>query len=304
MDITKKNKITIGRTPDNDIAINESKVSRNHAVIMRISDNVFLIEDLNSSNGTFVNNRRVKRKIITKNDNLVIGSKTIDLNTLSPKKITKTETKTQKIKSVYKIGRDINNDIVINHKSVSRVHAILKVISTTEFEITDNNSSFGISINQKKVQKSKFSTNDTLNLGNFHFIISEHIDLSKYKSVKSKSEKGKLSPEEQEEVYKQFDELKEVYGTYRDFKFQKKKGKAWKRSGVRAAFALIPFVGNAIGIMATNTIDDSEKLMAVEEEFKIHYVCPKCKRFLGFLPWDNLKNEKMCWRCKVQWVKE
>lgn len=49
---------TIGRASNNDIAIPDQHVSRNHAVI-RYRDGIFVISDLNSSNGTFVNDTRI-----------------------------------------------------------------------------------------------------------------------------------------------------------------------------------------------------------------------------------------------------
>jgi pSer/pThr/pTyr-binding forkhead associated (FHA) protein len=49
---------TIGRSSGNDIVIADQHVSRNHAVI-RYRDGLFLISDLNSSNGTFVNDTRI-----------------------------------------------------------------------------------------------------------------------------------------------------------------------------------------------------------------------------------------------------
>jgi len=50
---------TIGRSPDNDIFLDDVTVSRKHAVLAQ-DGNQFLIEDLGSLNGTFVNRRRIE----------------------------------------------------------------------------------------------------------------------------------------------------------------------------------------------------------------------------------------------------
>ena len=51
--------IGIGRSPDNDIQIKDASVSRNHLKIIRRGDK-FFIEDLNSRNGTLVNDIQIR----------------------------------------------------------------------------------------------------------------------------------------------------------------------------------------------------------------------------------------------------
>ena len=53
-----KPEITVGRGEDNDIVIPHASVSRNHARLMR-RDGVFELADLNSTNGSYVNDQPV-----------------------------------------------------------------------------------------------------------------------------------------------------------------------------------------------------------------------------------------------------
>ncbi len=64
--------ISIGRSPDNDIVIQDATVSSSHAVIAFINKSHF-VEDLNSANGTFVNQVRIHRKRLREGDEIVIG---------------------------------------------------------------------------------------------------------------------------------------------------------------------------------------------------------------------------------------
>jgi predicted component of type VI protein secretion system len=64
--------ITIGRAPDNDIHIDNLAVSNYHARVY--SENYRLVvEDLDSLNGTFLNNRRVKKEWLRSGDAILIG---------------------------------------------------------------------------------------------------------------------------------------------------------------------------------------------------------------------------------------
>jgi pSer/pThr/pTyr-binding forkhead associated (FHA) protein len=74
--ITEKKRITIGRTPDNDIVLDNRGVSRRHAQI-EFNDNQALIIDNESLNGTFVNSRRVSEEVLKDNDAINIGKFTL-----------------------------------------------------------------------------------------------------------------------------------------------------------------------------------------------------------------------------------
>jgi chromosome segregation ATPase len=65
-------KTTIGRTPDNDLQIDAKFISRHHAVILAGPART-IIEDLNSTNGVLVNNRRVTRQVLQDGDAVVVG---------------------------------------------------------------------------------------------------------------------------------------------------------------------------------------------------------------------------------------
>ena len=67
-------KISIGRSDDNDIIVPETFVSHNHAVI-RAKNNLYVIEDLNSANHTYLNNRELKGKAYIKDGDFIrVGS--------------------------------------------------------------------------------------------------------------------------------------------------------------------------------------------------------------------------------------
>ncbi len=63
---------TIGRIAANDLCIDTDYISRRHAVVL-VTDTETVVEDLNSTNGVFVNNLRVTRHTLREGDVLTIG---------------------------------------------------------------------------------------------------------------------------------------------------------------------------------------------------------------------------------------
>lgn len=67
-----KERVTIGRKPHNDIQIDNLAISGEHAVVITILNDSFL-EDLGSTNGTFVNGQSVKKHFLQNGDTIELG---------------------------------------------------------------------------------------------------------------------------------------------------------------------------------------------------------------------------------------
>jgi hypothetical protein len=67
-----KERYTIGRLPDNDVRIDNPAVSGHHALIINILNDSFL-EDLNSTNGTYVNGKLIKKHALQHGDVVTVG---------------------------------------------------------------------------------------------------------------------------------------------------------------------------------------------------------------------------------------
>jgi predicted component of type VI protein secretion system len=72
--------VTIGRAPDNDLSVDNLAVSSYHAKVYFEAGRM-VIEDLNSLNGTFVNDLRVERATLHDGDKVHIGKHTIKVDT-------------------------------------------------------------------------------------------------------------------------------------------------------------------------------------------------------------------------------
>jgi pSer/pThr/pTyr-binding forkhead associated (FHA) protein len=69
--------VTIGRQPDNVLRIDNPAVSGHHARVFWDADH-YVLEDIESFNGTYVNNQRISKIVLTDGDKALIGKHTIE----------------------------------------------------------------------------------------------------------------------------------------------------------------------------------------------------------------------------------
>lgn len=77
--------IKIGRDFDNDVCLDDFSVSRHHAEIEQIDDK-YIIRDLGSKNGTYVNQQHLLEGPITDKDEILIGEITLVFNLIDSEK--------------------------------------------------------------------------------------------------------------------------------------------------------------------------------------------------------------------------
>lgn len=75
--------IVVGRSSDLDMVLVEDMVSRKHAKIA-ISEGVITIQDLGSTNGTFVNGEKIKKARLQEGDRILIGTSILKLVSIEP----------------------------------------------------------------------------------------------------------------------------------------------------------------------------------------------------------------------------
>lgn len=202
----------------------------------------------------------------------------------------------------YRIGRDENNDIKVMKPQISGLHCTITVLSENIILIEDNDSTNGTFLNGLRVKRALITPSDEVVLANLKINFDKIFSKHAHKPPIEKTPQAIAQVPINNDFSEDFTQLKIVYETFRDAKLSLMGQGTLKQKGLQAALSFIPFVGSALGILATTTVNPQEKIFALTEEFKINYVCPKCKRFLGDLPWQNLANQKKCSACKAIWV--
>lgn len=198
----------------------------------------------------------------------------------------------------YKVGRSDDNDIVLDYPQVSRQHAVLTRLSDNVMLLEDQRSSGGTFVNGRQIRRATITMEDEVKFANVR------LDLKRYfsKPIQAQAQTPVTKPKTDNDYSKEFHLLKAVYFEYITSRKKIARGHQIKRTIVRAGFAFIPFAGNALGILASEMLSAKEKLVALDQEFKLHYVCPKCKVYLGNVPWEGLKERKSCRSCQAKWV--
>ena len=83
---TEKPEITIGRSLSTDIQIDNLAVSKRHARIKK-HKNQYIVEDLNSTNGTFLNDKKIDNAILKHSDIIDIGKHSLKIYTENKRRI-------------------------------------------------------------------------------------------------------------------------------------------------------------------------------------------------------------------------
>jgi pSer/pThr/pTyr-binding forkhead associated (FHA) protein len=94
----------VGRKADNDLAIDDQSISGHHARIIKIQS-VFFLEDLKSTNGTSVNERRVDRHQLRDGDVISIGRHRLIFQDTSTAETTRSSVSTDMDKTMILSGR-------------------------------------------------------------------------------------------------------------------------------------------------------------------------------------------------------
>ena len=230
------------------------------------------------------------------------------------------------IEKEFTIGRSNGNDFEFPMQQVSGRHAIIKCLSENTFIVEDLHSSNGTFLNGYRVKRANCNRNDQL------FIADQPFDFAIYfplKNIKKEiREKFNLPPDIQidaaakkspNDFTAEFAELDAVYKLYNEAKLNLQGKGMLKGHLLKAAPGIVIMlvltslglgvfsfiggsVGSMVGILMTKSTTSQEKMLAIDDEFKVCYVCPKCKNFLGALPWLGLAAKKCCDRCKAIWV--
>jgi ABC transport system ATP-binding/permease protein len=188
---------TVGRNDKGDFELADPRISWEHA-LLRAEGSQWVLEDLNSRNGTFADSAKVTRLEITAPVVVHFGqpadgpflrfeplspdaapavaangdAANAERLSLRPSVDTNPTTRTQISDQVISIGRRPDNDIIVSDLAVSKVHAQLRKTPTGAYMIIDAGSHNGTFVNGVRVHKADLSEEDLVSIGHSTFRLS------------------------------------------------------------------------------------------------------------------------------------
>lgn len=151
--VPENKEIIVGRSSNIDIVLVEDMVSRQHAKIFR-EDNQLIIQDLESTNGTFVNGERVKKRVLLEGDRILIGTSIIKLVSIPVEDLsnTTTEASLKNISNLFQQTRTTHSPLqTAELKQVKGMAGSLTEIPLPDLlQLFSNNKKTGVLILKKE----------------------------------------------------------------------------------------------------------------------------------------------------------
>ena len=191
IDSLQKTRLFLGRTPAkpsggmNDVVVPAPVISAEHGKF-KIENDKVLYADLGSTNGTVYESdgyqkllrRNPKYVQLRSGDMLRIEpvERTAD-NSVLILYVNSSEGGTWRrfplLAAKTRIGRDMDNDIVLPHPSVSRFHCEVERDNSGHYTIRDNNSSNGLFVNGRKTRSQRLREKDVIRVANHTLIFTD-----------------------------------------------------------------------------------------------------------------------------------
>jgi ABC-type multidrug transport system ATPase subunit/pSer/pThr/pTyr-binding forkhead associated (FHA) protein len=202
--------VIVGRSANAQICINHNVISSQHAQLIYDANGNLYVIDMNSSNGTFLNDRKLEAGVpyeIRATDRLFFSGTTgVELvfnpddyemlkvqrsssakNTGDNNFSTTNILEKFKSKSHLTVGRNQDCDVILGHNSISRNHATIEKKGPNSFVLTDLGSLNGTFVNGRRVNGSiKVDQNDSIIIGRFQLSLSGHVkDLTQEVAIRT-----------------------------------------------------------------------------------------------------------------------
>lgn len=220
------------------------------------------------------------------------------------------------------VGRHGTQPFAITDKSVSGKHLKVTTLGDGKVQIEDLGSTNGTFVGGQRIIKKVVTPETIVTLGSsYQLRIGDVIPAQT-------SAGGVKQPTPKQPVKESIDisHLKRIWEDYDETKKAILKDNATKQFDRMLPMIILGLVGVAISFLGflgpyrflitvvtlvvaavltvrarSSQSDVNVKLVELDDQLKIDYICPKCKNFLGAIPYEGIKNRGCCPYCKTKW---
>ncbi len=182
-----------------------------------------------------------------------------------------------------RIGRKPDNDIVVDHPSVSGYHALVTLGPDHSGILEDNDSSNGTFVDGVRIRKTQFTPRSSILLGKMPFEASKIFRFDK----------------QPDDYISEFREMLHVWQKLEDERVAMID--IQKKIDVMLA---IPYIGRLIILLMNRHYGLENRRVKWKEDMRHLWVCPACQQPLrdyDWLTWNDCEHLKKCPKCKARW---
>jgi hypothetical protein len=215
---------------------------------------------------------------------------------------------------VIRIGKNKDNDLVLEKPGISRYHAKLTLYTDFLGLLEDLDSTYGTEVDGRRIVQKMITPSSTVVLGTI-----VRLDLKAiFDKVRPpappipqplpKPGPGQIPgqlPAGGNNFAEEFKRLNWHYEQYMVAKQEILTGDPKKKAWIRVAIGWVPYAGFPLAaLIDAYVFNTSERVQVLDEAFRRDYKCPNpvCQQFLGYVPYGELLRQRQCRYCKCLWV--
>lgn len=215
---------------------------------------------------------------------------------------------------VIRIGKNKDNDLILEKPGISRYHARLTLYTDFLGLLEDLNSTYGTEVDGRRIMQKIITPASSVVLGT---IVSLDVKALFEKVKPQPVPAGSSGPSVHRQqsmpvggtnnpltLAQEFKRLSWHFEQYTAAKQEILTGDPKKKAWIRVAVSWVPGGFALASLVDAYLFNTAERVQVLDEAFRRDYVCPNpdCRQFLGYAPFNDLLNQRQCRYCKCQWV--
>ncbi|MGA0555882.1 FHA domain-containing protein [Larkinella sp. VNQ87] len=219
---------------------------------------------------------------------------------------------------VIRIGKNKDNDLVLEKPGISRYHARLTLYTDFLGLLEDLGSTYGTEVDGRRIVQKLITPSSLVVLGTIVRLDVQAL----FDRAKAPSQPRPVLPPSGLPLVNQplqppaggarpmvfAEEFKRLSWHFEQYTVAKQEiltGDPKKKAWIRVAIGWVPYAGFPLAaLIDAYVFNTSERVQVLDEAFRRDYKCPNpnCQQFLGYVPFTDLLNQRQCRYCKCLWV--